>query len=114
MATYAVLLYRDEQDMDAMTDAERADMLAAHRAFQAEHGAAIKAGHALHQTTTARSVAVADGSLAVTDGPFVETKEAIGGFYLIEADDLDAATRIARAVPSRAGGVEVRPVMVFE
>jgi hypothetical protein len=114
MATYAVLLYRDDQDVAAMTGDERADMLAAHRAFQAKHSAAIKAGEALQPNRTARSIGVADGSLAVTDGPFVETKEALGGFYLIEADDLDAAVRIAREVPSRAGGVEVRPVMVFE
>jgi hypothetical protein len=114
MGAYVVLLYRDEAEVAQMSQDERADMLAAHRAFQAKHGAAVKRGDALQSVGTARSVQVGDGSLAVTDGPFVETKEALGGFYVIEADDLDAAVKIAADVPGGAGGVEVRPVMVFE
>jgi hypothetical protein len=54
-----------------------------------------------------------DGKVSTTDGPFVETKEALGGFYLLEADDLDQAITMAKMVPARFGGVEVRPVMVF-
>jgi hypothetical protein len=50
----------------------------------------------------------------VTDGPFVETKEALGGYYLIEARDLDHALEIAKLTPAQFGGVEVRPVMVFD
>ena len=50
----------------------------------------------------------------MTDGPFAETKEALGGYYLIEAPDLDAAIAIAKQVPAAFGGVEVRPVMVFD
>ena len=54
---------------------------------------------------------VGDGSLAVTDGPFVETKEALAGYYLLEVDDLDAALAVARDVPAPFGGVEVRPLI---
>jgi hypothetical protein len=51
--------------------------------------------------------------VTVTDGPFVESKEVLGGYYLIEADDLDAAIAIAKQTPARFGGVEVRPIMTF-
>jgi hypothetical protein len=114
MGKYLVLLYQDEARLAAYTDAERAEVLAQHGAFQAKHGAAIKIGDALQPSETARSVQVGDGSMAVTDGPFVETKEALGGFYVIEAGDLDEAIAIASDVPAPHGGVEVRPVMVFD
>ncbi len=68
-----------------------------------------RGGNALKGTDTATSIR---GDV-VTDGPFVETKEALGGFYLIEADDLDQAIKIAGMVPAQFGGVEVRPVAVF-
>jgi hypothetical protein len=113
MGTYVVLLYQDENTLAGYTDAQRADLLAQHGAFQAKHGAAIKLGDALQHTATAKSVQVGDGSMAVTDGPFVETKEALGGLYVIEAGDLDEALAIASDVPAPDGGVEVRPVMVF-
>jgi hypothetical protein len=61
----------------------------------------------LQPTTTATSVR---GGSEVTDGPFVETKEALGGYYLIDAPDLDTALAVAKTVPARFGGVEVRPV----
>jgi hypothetical protein len=113
MSTYVVLLYQDEAKSDRLTDAERADLLAQHGAFQEKHGAAIKAGDALQRAASARTIQVGDGSLAVTDGPFVETKEALGGFYVIEAADLDEAIAIASDVPAPHGGVEVRPVLVL-
>lgn len=114
MGKYVVLLYQDETQLDAYTDEQRAELLAQHGAFQAKHGAAVKIGDALQGTPSARSVQVDDGSMAVTDGPFVETKEALGGFYVIEAADLDEAIAIASDVPAPHGGVEVRPVMVFD
>jgi hypothetical protein len=115
MPAYVVLLYRQDDEVAAMSDRERAEMLADHRAFQEKHAAAIRAGDALRPAATARRIAVGDGSLAVTDGPWAETKEALGGFYVVEAADLDEAVRIAGDVPTVAGGgVEVRPVMVFE
>ena len=113
MGTYVVLLYQDEKMLEGYTDAQRADLLAQHGAFRAKHGTSIKVGDALQPTATARSVQVGDGSMAVTDGPFVETKEVLGGFYLIEAGDLDEAIAIASDVPVPHGGVEVRPVMVY-
>ena len=71
-------------------------------------------GDQLAPPRRARSVRVRDGRPIVTDGPFVETKEALGGFYLIEADDDAAAMALAKKVPAPFGGLEVRPVMVFD
>jgi hypothetical protein len=113
MSEYLVLLYQDESRIGAFTDAERAALLEQHGAFQAKHGTAVKLGDALQHTPAARTVQVGDGRMAVTDGPFVETKEALGGLYLIEAADLDEALSIAADVPAPYGGVEVRPVMVL-
>ena len=71
----------------------------------------IRGGNALQPSPTATSVRPdAGGTFAVTDGPFAETKEALGGYYLVEAADLDQALAIAREVPMRFGGVEVRPI----
>jgi hypothetical protein len=113
MSTYLVLIYQDEGKAERRSDGAVAELVARHSAFQAEHGAAIQVGEALQRTWTARSVQVGDGSMAVTDGPFVETKEALAGFYLIEAADLDEAIAIAADVPAPDGGVEVRPIMVY-
>ena len=77
----------------------------------AEQGGKILAGDALQPTATATSVrGGADGQM-VTDGPFTETKEALGGFYLIEAADLDQALAFAKQCPALTGGVELRPVL---
>ncbi|HEY0870533.1 MAG TPA: YciI family protein, partial [Acidothermaceae bacterium] len=72
-------------------------------------GGTMLGGEALQPTTTATSVR----DDIVTDGPFVETKEALGGYYVIEAADLDQALAIAKACPAPYGGVEVRPIMEF-
>jgi hypothetical protein len=71
-------------------------------------------GEGLQPSSTATTVTVRDGETLTTDGPFAETKEALGGYYVIEADDLDQALAIAKDVPAPFGGVEVRPVMTFE
>jgi hypothetical protein len=109
-----VLIYEDEQQwIDGADGAEEA--MAAHYKFNMERADSIVAGKALQPTSTATSVRRdASGSVQITDGPFVETKEALGGFYLIEADDLDAALDIAKQVPAPFGGLEIRPVQVFE
>jgi hypothetical protein len=74
----------------------------------------MKAGDALQPTSTATCVRIRNGKTLTTDGPFAETKEQLGGYYLIEAKDLDEATRIAARVPSaKSGTIEVRPVRVF-
>jgi hypothetical protein len=69
------------------------------------------AGAPLEATDTATTVRVRNGDTVVTDGPFAETKEALGGYYLIEAADLDQALAVAKLCPAKFGGVEVRPVM---
>ncbi|MCA2208476.1 YciI family protein [Nocardia rosealba] len=115
MSQYLVLIYGDEPTYAAMSPAERADMLAAHRTFQQIAGAANLGGHALQPTATATSIRHdATGEVVVTDGPFAEAKEALGGYYLLEAPDLDAAIALAAQVPTPTGGVEVRPIQVFE
>jgi len=113
MSEYLVLIYVDEKLSDQLTDAERAQLMEQHGAFQQKHGDAIRGGDALERAASARTIHVGDGRVGVTDGPYLETKEALGGFYLIEAPDLDAAVAIAADVPSPHGGVEVRPVMVL-
>ncbi|HSU89333.1 MAG TPA: YciI family protein, partial [Terriglobia bacterium] len=85
-----------------------------YRAFGKEFAAAIKGGHALQPTNTAATVRVRDGKMLSTDGPFAETKEQLGGFYLIEARDRDEAIKIAAKIPgARFGSIEVRPIMTF-
>ncbi|MFJ1705986.1 YciI family protein [Kitasatospora sp. NPDC088346] len=115
MAQYLILIYEDES---AWADGgqELADrMLKEHRAFGEANAAALRGGNALHPTSTATSVRTdAVGTVTVTDGAFAETKEALGGFYLIEADGLDEAIAVARQVPAPFGGVEVRPVRVLD
>jgi hypothetical protein len=77
-------------------------------------GGHFKAGDALTRTSTATTVRVRNGKTMTTDGPFAETREQLGGYYLIEAKDLDQATAIAARVPSaKYGSVEVRPVRVM-
>ena len=71
------------------------------------------AGDALQPTSTATTVRVRDGKTLVTDGPFAETKEQLGGYYLVDAKDMDEALKIAERIPSaRYGSIEVRPVVV--
>jgi hypothetical protein len=110
MAEYLILICEDETGYLRLSQAQRQEVMAAHGRFaeQVERsGGTIVAGRALQPTSTATSVR-AD---VVTDGPFAETKEALGGFYLIEARDLDHALGIAKLCPAPYGGVEVRPVM---
>jgi hypothetical protein len=86
-----------------------------HNVFGEKNAEALRGGEALHPTSSATSLRRdASGKLLVTDGAFAETKEALGGFYLIEAADLDEAISIAAQVPANFGGVEVRPIRVFD
>jgi hypothetical protein len=74
----------------------------------------FKAGDRLQPTTTATTVRVRDGKMLTTDGPFAETREQLGGYYLVEARDLDAAIGIAARIPgARHGSIEVRPIWVY-
>jgi hypothetical protein len=115
MSQYMILIYEDQASYATATPEVLGEVMEAHNRFAAEveqHGGKLLAGHALQSTDTATSVR--GGGSEVTDGPFVETKEALGGYYLIDAPDLDAALAIGKICPARFGGVEVRPVMVFE
>jgi hypothetical protein len=91
-------------------DAEMAE----YNAFGKEFATAIKGGNALQPTSTATTVRVRDGKLLTTDGPFAETKEQLGGFYLVEANDQKQAEAMAAKIPgARFGSIEVRPIMKF-
>jgi hypothetical protein len=110
MAQYAILIYEDEKAyMDPAPEVWQQAMDAHNKFAQQvpERGGQIAGGSALQPTPTATSIR----DDVVTDGPFAETKEALGGFYLIEARDLDHALEIAKLCPAPYGGVEVRPVM---
>jgi hypothetical protein len=109
MAKYLVLIYGDETQWEAMSEPEAERMHEGHRAFQAAAGPRLLDGHELEPASTARSVR----RVGVTDGPFVETKEGIGGYYLLEAADLDEATALAARLPeveADHSGVEVRRI----
>jgi hypothetical protein len=115
MAEYLVLIYEDEKAWEAADEATTKKIMDGHMQFGEKHGAVIRGGQALESTSTATSVRKGSaGELNVTDGPFSETKEGLGGFYVIEAPDLDAALLIARDIPAEFGGVEVRPIRVFD
>ena len=114
MSKYLILIYEDEAEYGKATPEVMGEVMQAHEEFSAgveRLGAKLLGGEALEPTTTATSVR---GGADVTDGPFVETKEALGGYYLVDAPDLDTALAVARTVPARFGGVEVRPVMTFD
>ncbi|MGH3498062.1 MAG: YciI family protein [Nocardioidaceae bacterium] len=115
MAEYLALIYEDEAAYASATPAVYGEVMAAHQKFGADHEKALKGGNALQATTTATSIRRdSSGNVTVTDGAFAETKEALGGYYLIEASDLDEALEIAKQVPARFGGVELRPIMTFD
>jgi hypothetical protein len=108
---YMLLIYMNEQ---AMSDAERQQCYveSAGLARDLHASGQYVMASPLHPVATATSVRVREGRPVVTDGPFAETREQLGGFYLVEAKDLDEAIRIAsRIPPARKGTVEIRPVM---
>ena len=109
---YLLLIYGRELE-EAPPDDVAAASHAAYAAFSADVKARglFLAGEALTPTSTATTVRVVDGETVTTDGPFAETKEALGGFYLVEARDLDEAIAIAAKIPAaQDGSIEVRPI----
>jgi hypothetical protein len=109
---YLLLIYTAETDEQPPDDVAAASH-AAYGAFTADIKARglFQAGEALTPTSTATTVRVVDGETVTTDGPVAETKEALGGFYLIEARDLDEAIETAAKIPAAAeGSIEVRPI----
>jgi hypothetical protein len=115
MAEYLILIYGDESAL-GNAGAETSDkMMKGHVEFQEHNGGALRGGNALQPTSTATSIrGDASGGFTVTDGAFAETKEALGGYYLVEAADLDEALALAKQIPMPAGGVEVRPIRTFD
>jgi hypothetical protein len=114
MAQYLLLIYGDEKAHAAGGQPLWDELMNGHMAFGTKHEKALAGGQALQDTSTATSIrGDGKGAFTVTDGPFAETKEALGGYYLIEADDLDQAIAVAKDVPAPHGGVEVRPIRVF-
>ena len=114
---YALLIYTNEAQEMKMSEAEQQEVMGAYYAFTNElsTAGANLGGEALLPTTTAKSVRVRDGETVVTDGPFAETKEQLGGFYLVEAASEEEAIQWAAKIPgSQVGTVEIRQLMMFE
>ena len=110
---YMLLLYEREATWAGFDDAERDRQIAAYRRIHDEHAAdgRVIAAEPLAPVATATSVRVGAGGTDVQDGPFAETREQLGGFYLIECDDLDDAIAVAEQLPCAATGtVEIRPI----
>ena len=113
---YLCLIYENERAWESLPAAESEAIMGEYFAFTEgiRSNGKLVAGEALQPTPTATTVRVRNGKISTTDGPYVETKEQLGGFYLIEATDLNEAIQIAAKIPSaRFGGVEVRPVIDF-
>ena len=111
MAKYAILIYEDPAFYANVSPEAWEAVVDAHSAFVKqvfELGGSLEGGEALADTRTATSIR---GGRTVTDGPFVETKEDLGGFYVVEARDLDHAIEMAKLCPAPFGGVEVRPIV---
>lgn len=115
MAKYLILIYGDAQQWEAMTAEERKALEAAHAAFSAAAGSRVLGGHELASApmaTTLRSGGA--GGVTTTDGPFLEAKEAVGGYYVLEANDLDEVLELAAMLPevhTSHSGVEIRPIV---
>jgi len=111
---YMLLIYKDEPSWDAVPETERRQIYGEYRKLRTEleSKGQFVTGSQLQPISTATSVRVRDGKELVTDGPFAETHEQLGGYFLIEAKNLDEATAIAARIPSaRTGTIEVRPLV---
>jgi hypothetical protein len=111
---YALLIYASEQDWASQTEEESQAVNQEYMAFTKDiiDRGLMKGGEALQPTSTATGVRVRNGDTLTTDGPFAETKDQLGGFYLVDCKDLDEAVEVAAGIPdARRGTIEVRPVM---
>ena len=111
---YMLLIYDDESKWGTMPEAEQGRVMKEFRDFTE---AIVKSGHyragdQLQSIATATTLKAKDGKVLMTDGPYAETREQLGGYYLVEAKDLDDAIRVAAGIPSaRTGSIEVRPIL---
>lgn len=113
---YLCLIYDEESKLAAMPKDESDAFMGEYFAFTDDirRSGHLVAGEALHPVQTATTLRIRNGKLSTTDGPFAETREQLGGFYLIEARDLNEAIQVASRIPSaRTGSIEVRPVVNF-
>jgi hypothetical protein len=114
---YILLIYGDEAAGAKMTEAEQQTEMQEYYAFTNEvrERGVYDSGEALHPTQSATTVRVRDGKRMTTDGPFAETREQLGGYYVLDCKDLDEAIEFAAKIPSvRHGSVEIRPIAVFD
>ena len=114
---YLCLIYESEQAWATMSKEEGDAIMGEYFAFTDTYRASgqVTAGSALQPTNTATTVRVRNGKISTTDGPFAETREQLGGYYLVEAKDLNEAIQVASKIPAaRTGSIEVRPIMEFE
>ncbi|HUG31870.1 MAG TPA: YciI family protein [Acidimicrobiia bacterium] len=118
MPKYAALIYAEETPPESVSPEEQQQVMADYMEFGNNAEAVIRGGEALHDSSTATTVHVEGGKggrPVVTDGPFAETKEVLGGLYLLETADLDEALKWAQQIPGAwHGRVEVRPIMEFD
>ena len=113
---YLCLIYENEKAWESMPPAESEAIMNEYFTFTEtiRQNGKLLAGEALQPTATATTVRVRNGKVSTTDGPFAETKEQLGGFYMIEAQDLNDAIQVAAKIPSaRLGTIEVRPIVDF-
>jgi hypothetical protein len=114
---YILLIYSDEEAEARLTEAEQETLMGRYYAFTEEvrNRGVYQTGDALQPTVTATTVRVRQGQTLATDGPYTETKEQLGGFYVLDCRDLDEAIELAAKIPSAEGGaIEIRPIMEFD
>lgn len=114
---YLLSIYNDESSWDSASPDQIQEIMDAYSAFgrEVEKRGAFLAGEGLQPTSAATTVRVRNDERLITDGPFAETKEQLGGFYLLECKDLDEAIELAAKIPgAQDGSIEVRPVMNYE
>ena len=114
---YLLMVYQNEAQLANMTAEDRKKLTAEYGMFTQSivQSGNFKAGDGLQPSTTATTVRVRDGKMLATDGPFAETREQLGGYYLVEAKDLDTALGIAARIPgAKTGSIEVRPIMIYD
>lgn len=114
---YLLMIYTSEQQDAQRTEEEGQENMNAYYAFTNEvrEAGVMLGGEALHPTTAATTVRIRNGQTATTDGPFAETKEQLGGYYMLECENLDEAIKWAAKIPgAKDGSIEIRPVWEFE
>ncbi|TQV88156.1 YciI family protein [Aliikangiella coralliicola] len=114
---FLCLIYETESLMTTRSDEENGKIFQGYMSFteNVKEAGKLVTGDALQPTNTATTVRVRNGETVITDGPFAETKEQLGGYYLLECESLDEAIELAAKIPSSEyGSIEVRPIMVFD